>query len=305
MVRYLVRRLVLSVVVLFGLSLLVFAMIALSGDPVRLLLPPDATAAQVEQFRARLGLDDPLPVQYLRFLGQAVRLDFGQSIQLRQDALGLVLDRLPATLSLAGLAVTFAVLIGVPLGVLTALRRNTLIDTLITSLAVVGQSTPIFWVGVMSILLFAVELRWLPSSGVGSWRHYVLPTFTLTLFLLGGLVRVTRTSMLEVLSKAYVRTATAKGQARRLVVWRHAFRNAAIPIVTQIALQFRFVIGGSVITETIFAWPGLGRLLVRSVYARDYPVVEAGVFVVALLLIVINTLVDISYSLLNPKVDLA
>jgi peptide/nickel transport system permease protein len=303
--RYLLRRVVLSVVVLLGLSLLVFGMIALSGDPVRLLLPPDATAQQVAEFRQRLGLDEPLPVQYWRFLQQAVRGDFGQSIQLRQDALALVVERLPATLSLAGLAVLFAVLIGVPLGVLTALRRNTLLDTLVTSLAVVGQSTPIFWVGVMSILVFAVELRWLPSSGVGSWRHYVLPTFTLTLFLLGGLVRVTRTSMLEVLSKAYVRTATAKGQVRRVVVWRHAFRNAAIPIVTQIALQFRFVIGGSVITETIFAWPGLGRLLVRSVYARDYPVVEAGVFVVALLLILINTLVDISYSLLNPKVDLA
>ncbi|MDZ7799303.1 MAG: ABC transporter permease [Trueperaceae bacterium] len=305
MLRYLLRRLVLSVVVLFALTVLVFAMVNLSGDPVRLLLPPDASAERVENFRANLGLDDPLPVRYGRFLAHAVRLDFGDSIQLRDAALGLVLDRLPATLSLAGLAVGFAVLLGLPLGVLTAVRRDTPWDTLITSLAVFGQSTPIFWVGVMSILLFSVRLGWLPASGIGTPAHYVLPTLTLTLFLLGGLVRVTRTSMLEVLDKQYVRTATAKGQRRPVVVWRHAFRNATIPVVTQIGLQMRFVIGGSVITETIFAWPGLGRLLVQAVYARDYPVVEAGVFVVALLLIVINTLVDLSYARLNPRVELA
>jgi ABC-type dipeptide/oligopeptide/nickel transport system permease component len=305
MLGYLVRRVVLSAVVLVGLSLLVFAMVNLSGDPVRLLLPPDASAAEVARFRTAMGFDDPLPVRYLRFLAHAVRLDFGASIQLRDPALGLVVERLPATLQLAGLAVAAAIVLGVPLGVLTAVRRDTPWDTLVTSLALVGQSTPVFWVGVMSILLFAVRLRWLPSSGVGTWEHLVLPAGTLTLFLLGGLVRVTRTSMLEVLDRPYVRTATAKGQRRHLVVWKHAFRNALIPVVTQVGLQMRFVIGGSVITETIFAWPGLGRLLVDAVYARDYPVVEAGVFVVALLLIVVNTLVDLSYAWLNPKVSLA
>ncbi|MEX2501585.1 MAG: ABC transporter permease [Trueperaceae bacterium] len=305
MLAYLLRRLVLSVVVLLGLTVLVFAMVNLSGDPVRLLLPPDASAAEVARFRTAMGFDDPLPVRYARFLSHAVRLDFGASIQLRDPALGLVLERMPATLTLAGLAVAAAVLIGVPLGVLTALRRNTAWDTTITSLALVGQSTPVFWVGVMSILLFAVQLRWLPSSGSGSWQHLILPVGTLTLFLLGGLVRVTRTSMLEVLDRAYVRTATAKGQLRRLVVWKHAFRNAMIPVVTQIGLQMRFVIGGSVITEQVFAWPGLGRLLVNAVYARDYPVVEAGVFLIALALIVVNTLVDLSYLWLNPKVSLA
>jgi len=305
MLRYLVRRVVLSVAVLLGLSMLVFAMVNLSGDPVRLLLPPDASAADVARFRTAMGLDDPLPVRYVRFLAKAVRLDFGDSIQLREPALELVLQRLPATLTLAGLAVAAAIVIGVPLGVLTAVRRDTAWDTVITALALVGQSTPVFWVGVMSILLFAVQLRWLPSSGTGGPEHLVLPVGTLTLFLLGGLVRVTRTSMLEVLDLAYVRTATAKGQLRRIVVWRHAFRNALVPVVTQIGLQMRFVIGGSVITETIFAWPGLGRLLVNAVYARDYPVVEAGVFVVAAILIVVNTLVDLSYARLNPKVSLA
>jgi ABC-type dipeptide/oligopeptide/nickel transport system permease component len=305
MLRYLVRRAVLSVAVLFGLSLLVFAMVNLSGDPVRLLLPPDAGPEQVARFRVSLGLDQPLPVRYLRFLAQAIRLDFGDSIQLGDPALALVLDRLPRTLTLAGLAVLVAVGIGVPLGVAAAVRRNTVWDTLITSFALIGQSTPVFWVGVMSILLFAVRLRWLPSSGVGGPEHLILPVGTLALFLLGGLVRVTRTSMLEVLDRPYVRTAVAKGQRARIVVWRHAFRNALVPVVTQVGLQMRFVIGGSVITETIFAWPGLGRLLVNAVYARDYPLVEAGVFVVALLLIVVNTLVDLSYARLNPKVSLA
>ena len=304
MLEYLARRLLLSAFVLLGLTLIVFVLVNLSGDPVRLLLPPDATQSDVEAYRERLGFDDPLPVRYVRFLAQVARLDFGTSIQLREDALALVLSRLPATLSLAFLAIAVATFVGIPLGVLAAVRRNTLWDSLISGLAVTGQSTPVFWLGIMGILLFAVTWQVLPASGTGSWRHYVLPTGTLSLFLLGGIVRVTRTSLLDVLNKPYVRTATAKGQRRGRVVWKHAFRNAAIPVVTQVGLQMRFVIGGSVITETIFAWPGLGRLLVRSVYARDYPVVEAGVFVIAVLLIVVNTLVDLSYSLLNPRVEL-
>ncbi len=304
MLTYLGRRLVMSLVVLFGLSLLVFTMVNLSGDPVRLLLPPDATNAQVDELRRTLGLDAPLVERYWRFLGQFVRFDFGDSLQFRQDALGLVLERLPATLSLAGLAILLAVVVGVPLGVLAAVRRDGASDAVITGVAVTGQSLPVFWVAVMGILLFAVQLKWLPAAGAATWRHYVLPTGTLALFLLGGIVRMTRISMLEVLGAAYVRTASAKGLRRGRVVWRHALRNAAIPVVTVIGLQLRFVLGGSVITETVFAWPGLGRLLVRSVYARDYPVVEAGVLVVAVFLILVNTLVDITFTLLNPRVRL-
>lgn len=304
MLSYLGRRLLLSVVTLFGLTLLVFVLINLSGDPIRLLLPPDATQQEVAAYRQAMGFDDPLPVRYGRFVAQVVRFDFGTSIQLREDAVALVAQRLPATLSLAGLAVLLAVGLGLPLGVLAATRRNTAVDSLVTAVAVTGQSTPVFWLAIMGILLFAVRLRWLPAAGTGSWRHYVLPAATLALFLLGGIVRVTRTSMLEVLGAAYVRSARAKGVAARAVVWRHALRNAAIPIVTVVGLQMRFVLGGSVITETVFAWPGLGRLLVQAVYARDYPVVEAGVFAVALLLIAVNTLMDVSYTLLNPKVRL-
>jgi len=302
MLTYLGRRLVLSFVTLVGLTLLVFVLINLSGDPIRLLLPPDAPQSEVIAYRHAMGLDAPLPVRYVRFLGSVARFDFGRSIQLGQPALGLVLQRLPATLSLAGLAVALAVLIGLPLGVTAATRRDSMWDSLVTAIAVTGQSTPVFWLAIMGILLFAVRLRWLPAAGIGGWQHYVLPSLTLALFLLGGIVRVTRTSMLEVLGRAYVRSARAKGVAHSVVIWRHALRNAAIPIVTVIGLQLRFVLGGSVITETVFAWPGLGRLLVQAVYARDYPVVEAGVFVVAILLIVANTLVDVSYTLVNPRV---
>lgn len=304
MLNFLLRRIGLSIVVLFGLSVIVFVVLNLSGDPVRLLLPPDAPATEVEAFRERMGFNDPLPVRYWAFLTQVVRLDFGASIQYRVPALELILERLPHTLSLAGLAILIAVVLGVPAGALAALHRGRVADTLVSGIAIVGQSTPVFWLAIMAILLFSVQLGWLPASGSGSWRHYILPSTTLAVFLLGGIVRVTRTSFLEVLSRPYIRTARSKGVSERMVVWRHALRNAAIPIVTQISLQARFVIGGSVITESIFSWPGLGRLLVRGVYARDYPVVEAGVFVIALLLILINTLVDISYTWLNPRVRL-
>lgn len=304
MIRYLLRRLGVSIVILVGLSLLVFAMINLSGDPVRLLLPPDASPETVARFRQEFGLNDPLPVRYLRFMSQAVRADFGNSIQTGLPALRLVLERLPATLSLALLAIVVSILVGLPLGVAAALRRNTFVDGLISSVAIVGQSTPVFWLAIMGVMLFAVRLRWLPAAGSSSWQHYVLPVATLSLFLLGGIVRMTRTSMLEVLDRQYMRTAKAKGVLNRALVWRHAFRNAAIPIVTQIGLQMQFVIGGSVITENIFAWPGLGRLLVRSVYARDYPVVEAGVFTIAVLLIAVNIIVEVSYTVLNPRVML-
>ncbi|MCW5820749.1 MAG: ABC transporter permease [Trueperaceae bacterium] len=305
MLKYLLWRLGLSVVVLFGLSVIVFAVMNLSGDPVLLLLPPDTPAADMQEFRERMGFNDPLPVRYWAFLTQLARMDFGDSIQYRVPALGLVLERMPYTLSLAGLAIFIAVLLGVPAGALAAVKRGKFTDVLVSGVAILGQSTPVFWLAIMAILLFAVRLGWLPASGSGTWRHHILPSATLAVFLLGGIVRVSRTSFLEVLSRQYIRTARSKGLSEGVVVMRHALRNAAIPVVTQIALQARYVIGGSVITESIFSWPGLGRLLVRGVYARDYPIVEAGVFVIAILLIIINTLVDISYTWLNPRVRLS
>jgi ABC-type dipeptide/oligopeptide/nickel transport system permease component len=304
MLEYLTKRILQSLVVLLLLTFIVFTIINLSGDPVRLLLPPDATAEDVQALRTAWGLDDPLLIRYGRFIGRVVQLDFGRSLQLRQPALGLVMERLPTTLGLAGLAVFVSTLISVPAGVLAATQRGRVLDGLVSSLALIGQSTPVFWLGIMSILLFAVRLGWLPASGQSSPRHWILPVSTLSLFLAGGIVRVTRTSVLEILPEPFVRTAKAKGSTPATVIWKHVVRNAAIPIVTQIGLQLRFVIGGSVITESVFALPGLGRLLVRSVFARDYPIVVAGVFVTAALLIAINILIDVSYTRLNPKVSL-
>lgn len=304
MLTYLSHRLLQSAVVLLLLSFIVFTIINLSGDPVRLLLPPDATQADVQALRTAWGLDDPLLVRYGRFLIQLGRLDFGRSLQLRQPALALVLERLPTTLTLAGLSIVGATLIGLPAGVFAATRRGSWGDKVVSSLALLGQSTPVFWLGIMGILLFAVRLGWLPASGRDTWRHWVLPVSTLSVFLAGGIVRVTRTSVLEVIAQPYVRTAKAKGVLPRVVTWKHMLRNASIPIVTQIGLQMRFVMGGSVITESVFALPGLGRLLVRSVFARDYPIVVAGVFVTAALLIAVNILIDVSYAKLNPRVTL-
>jgi peptide/nickel transport system permease protein len=301
---YLSRRIGQSIVVLLLLTFIVFTIINISGDPVRLLLPPDATQEDVQVLRTAWGLDDPLLVRYGRFLRQLVRLDFGRSLQLRQPALELVLERLPTTLTLAGLAILGATLIGLPAGVFAATKHGGWEDKLVSSLALLGQSMPVFWLGIMGILLFAVRLGWLPASGQATWRHWVLPVSTLSIFLTGGIVRVTRTSVLEVISQPFVRTARAKGVLPRVVTWKHILRNAAIPIVTQIGLQMRFVMGGSVITESVFALPGLGRLLVRSVFARDYPIVVAGVFVTAALLIAVNILIDLSYAKLNPRVSL-
>lgn len=304
MLEYLAKRILQSLVVLVLLTFIVFTIINLSGDPVRLLLPPDATAEDVQALRTAWGLDDPLLIRYGRFVRQIVQLDFGRSLQWRQPALELVMERLPTTLRLAGLAVLVATLISVPAGVLAATQRGRVVDGLVSSLALIGQSTPVFWLGIMSILLFAVRLGWLPASGQSSWQHWILPVGTLSLFLAGGIVRVTRTSVLEILPEPFVRTAKAKGSTPATVIWKHVVRNAAIPIVTQIGLQLRFVIGGSVITESVFALPGLGRLLVRSVFARDYPIVVASVFVTAALLIAINILIDVSYTRLNPRVSL-
>jgi peptide/nickel transport system permease protein len=304
LMAYLSRRIGQSIVVLLLLTFIVFTIINLSGDPVRLLLPPDATQEDVQTLRTAWGLDDPLLVRYGRFLMQLVRLDFGRSLQLRQPALELVLERLPTTLTLAGLSILGATLIGLPAGIFAASKRGGVGDKVVSSLALLGQSTPVFWLGIMGILLFAVRLGWLPASGQDTWRHWVLPVSTLSIFLAGGIVRVTRTSVLEVISQPFVRTARAKGVLPRVVTWKHILRNASIPIVTQIGLQMRFVMGGSVITESVFALPGLGRLLVRSVFARDYPIVVAGVFVTAALLIAVNILIDLSYAKLNPRVSL-
>ena len=301
---YLLRRLAQSVLVLLGVSFVVFFILYLTGDPALVLLPPDATAEDIREFRARMGFNDPFIVQYGRFLGGALRGDFGQSVRHGEPAFGLVLERLPATFELSGAALLVALVLAIPAGVVSAVRRNTATDYVATVVALLGQSMPTFWLGIMLILIFSVQLNVLPSSGRGGLEHLLLPAVTLGLFTTARITRLTRSGMLEVLNQDYIRTARAKGVSGPPVVWKHAFKNAAIPIVTIVGIELGTLLGGSVITETIFAWPGVGRLSVQAIYNRDYPVVQAAVFLLASTFVLVNLVVDLLYTYLDPRIRL-
>jgi peptide/nickel transport system permease protein len=305
MLAYVVRRLLLVVVVVWGAATLAFVLLQLSGDPLNLLLPLDATAEVRARYRASLGLDRPVYVQYGVYLLNAVQGDFGTSLRSAAPALGLVLERMPASLLLAGAGLLFAVVIGVPAGVVAALHRGKPLELGVMSFALLGQSIPVFWLGLMLILVFGLQLRWLPISGYGSWQHLVLPTIALGTFTAAAIVRLTRNGVLQELRSDYVRTARSKGAGGRRVVYAHALRNAAIPVVTVIGLQLGTLLSGAVITETIFAWPGVGRFVLIAVSQRDFPVVQASVIVFAALLACVNLIVDISYLFLDPRVRYA
>jgi peptide/nickel transport system permease protein len=304
MTVYLLRRLAQAVLVLLGVSFVVFFILYLTGDPVLLLLPPDATAEDIRKFREAMGFNDPFIVQYGRFLGGALRGDFGQSVRHGEPAFPLVLERLPATFQLSGAALLLALLLAIPAGVVSAVRRNTAVDYVATVVALLGQSMPTFWLGIMLILIFSVQFNLLPSSGRGGIEHLVLPAVTLGLFTTARITRLTRSGMLEVLNQDYIRTARAKGVSGQPVVWKHAFKNAAIPIVTIVGIELGTLLGGSVITETIFAWPGVGRLSVQAIYNRDYPVVQAAVFLLASTFVLVNLVVDLLYTYLDPRIRL-
>ena len=301
---YLFRRFVQSLLVLFGISFVVFAILHLTGDPTLVLLPPDASPEDVRRFREQMGFNDPFHVQYLRFLTGALRGDFGQSIRHGEPAFGLVLERLPATFELAGAGLGIALVLAIPAGIISAVRRNTPVDYVATVVALLGQSMPTFWLGIMLILVFSVQLNLLPSSGRGSLQHLILPAITLGLFTTARITRLTRSGMLEVLNQDYIRTARAKGVGDPPVVWKHALKNAAIPIVTIVGIELGTLLGGSVITETIFAWPGVGRLSVQAISNRDYPVVQAAVFLLATTFVLVNLVVDVLYTYLDPRIRL-
>jgi len=299
---YLIRRFLQSILVLFGVSVVVFGILHLTGDPALLLLPPDASADDIAKLREALGFNDPVPVQYLRFLRGAVRGNFGDSLRHGEPAMGLVLERLPATFELAGAGLTIALCLAIPAGILSAVRRNTVLDYVSTVVALLGQAMPTFWLGIMLILVFSVQLGWLPSSGRGSFLHLILPAATLGLFTTARITRLTRSGMLEVLGQDYIRTARAKGVGEPPVVWKHALRNASIPIITIVGIELGTLLGGSVITETIFAWPGVGRLSVQAISNRDYPVVQAAVFLLASTFVLVNFAVDMLYTFLDPRI---
>jgi peptide/nickel transport system permease protein len=290
-----------ALVALWLVSTVVFVVMRLSGDPTPLLLPPDAPRSEIFRLRTELGLDRSLPVQYAVFLGNLIRGDFGQSIRFKGSALAVVTERLPATLELGLTSFGLAILVAIPIGLLSAVYRNTLLDHAAMTLALVGQSAPTFFLGILFILVISVNLGLVPTSGRGDWRHLVLPAVTLGLFAMASIARLTRSAMLEVLRADYIRTARAKGLAETLVIVKHALKNAAIPIVTITGLHFGSLLAGAVVTETVFAWPGIGRLAIQSIYNRDYPVVQCVVFLSAVLFIVVNFCVDLLYGLLDPR----
>lgn len=302
MLRYTLRKLLHTLLVALGVVTFVFAALRLSGDPAATMLPGDASVEELQALRHALGLDQPIHVQYVQFLLGAVRGDFGMSFRHQQPALPLVLERLPATFELAVAALVLALVIAIPLGVLAAIRQGGPLDVLAMGFAVVGQAMPSFWMGIMLILVVSVQLGLLPTSGRGGPEHLILPAVTLATHFAALLARLTRTSMLEVLNQDYLRTARAKGLRESTVILGHALKNAAVPVITLIGIQFGTLLGGAVVTETVFAWPGVGRLAVQSIFVRDYPVVQAGVFVLAMSFVLINLLVDLLYGQLDPRI---
>lgn len=304
MFAYLLRRLGQSALVLLGVSIIVFGLLHLTGDPTRLLLPLEAREEDVRQLRALLGLDDPLWVQYVRFLARAVRGDFGVSFKHQVPALTLIFQTLPATLELTAAGLALALVVAVPAGIVAALRRNSLIDAVCSVGVLLGQAMPVYWLGLLLILVFAVKLGWLPAAGRDGLASLVLPAFALGAFSMARIARMARSGMLEVLAQDYVRTARAVGVRNFLVTYKYALKNAAIPLVTIVGLEFGVLLGGAVITETIFAWPGVGRLAVDAIFSRDYPLVQAIVAMLATLFVVINLVMDMLYTYLDPRIVL-
>ncbi len=301
--RYILKRLWHTIYVVIGISIIAFFFIHLSGDPVMLMLPADASTHEIEELRQKLGFNDPLYVQYWRFATNAVRGDFGESLYYHVPAMKLITERLPASLELAVAAMLVAFLVAVPLGILSAVKRGSLIDLGSMLGALFGLSMPHFWLGIMLILFFSVKLGWLPTSGRGGLSHLIMPALALGMSLMAMFARLTRSVMLEVLNQDYVRTARAKGLKERIVIGKHALKNALIPLVTVAGMQFGFLIGGTVIIETVFAWPGVGRLVVQAIFNRDYPLVQATVLVLAVLFVLVNLLVDLLYVYLDPQIS--
>lgn len=303
MAPYIARRLMFSVFVLWGAVSIVFVVLRLvPADPALLLLGADSTEEQLAALRAEMGLDQPLLAQYGTFIVDAVRFDFGPSYRLQQDSMTLVLERLPATLELAGAALVLALLVGIPLGMIAALNVNRLPDRIVSTLSLMGQSLPPFWVGIVLILVFARNLQIMPSGGTGSPLHIILPAVTLALPFLAILTRMTRNGLLEVLNEGYIQTARSKGLSERVVIAPHAIRNALIPLVTIVGVQFGILLAGSVVVETVFSWPGIGRMLIDAIGMRDYNLVQAAVMVIAFGFVAINFVVDILYVYLDPRV---
>ena len=301
--RYIRRRLLLAVLTFWAVSTIVWGLLYLTGDPVAVLLAgTPAGQTDVEQLRRALGFDRPLPIQYLHFLSAAVQGDLGNSLRSGEPALLLVSRRVGFTVQLALLAMTLALVVSIPVGIVSAMFRGSLTDRTLMLLSMVGQSMPIFWVGLLMIAVFAVELRWFPAGGAGGIKYLFLPAATLALYPMARIARLVRSSLLDVLNRDYILAARARGLREALVVGKHALKNAALPVITIVALQFGYMLGGAVITETIFGWPGIGLFTVTAIHERDFPVVQAAVVLASGMFIALNFLVDLLYGWLDPRI---
>lgn len=302
MLKFLVKRMLEIIPVLIIISFIVFTLVFVAGDPVALMLPEDASQEDINNLREALGLNDPFIMQYGNYMLGVLQGDFGDSFRYNTAALPLVLERLPATLELAAASMIIAILIAIPFGIWSATKRNTVLDLFVTGTSVVAKAMPNFWLGIMLILIFSVTLGMLPVSGYGTWQHLILPAITLGTGIGAEMTRLVRSSMVDILNQDYVRTAKSKGINRFFVVYKHAFRNSLIPVITITALQVSTLVGGALITETVFSWPGMGQLLIQAVNTRDMAIVQASVFVIAILVIAMNLLADILYRVLDPRI---
>ncbi len=302
MLALVLRRLWQGAISILGASVIIFVISRLSGDPVVMLVPPDAPPSLIAEIRTQYGLDQPLVWQYLLFIGHALTGDFGNSYRWQMPALKLILDRLPATIQLAACGLLFSVALAVPIGVLSAVHRGGWIDRIGRIFAMLGQAMPAFWVGLLLILVFAVQLNWLPAFGHGTPAHVVLPAIALGWYPVAAQTRIVRSAMLDVLDSDHIRLSRALGTPERLIVWKYALRNAAVPLLTMLGVYFAAMLGGAFVVETIFAWPGVGRTVVEAVFSRDFPVVQAGVLFTSILFVLSNLLVDLSYGLVDPRI---
>jgi len=302
MQRYIVSRFFQAIFALIILSMVIFVLGRLSGDPVNLMLPPDATQEAEDLLRASLRLDQPWPIQYWEFISGAVTLDFGQSIKARRPVTEVILPKIMNSLKLGAAGMVITLLTGIPLGVIAAVKRDTFVDTGANLIAVLGQSLPQFWVGIMLIQIFTVQFGLLPASGTGGFTHYLMPAFTLGWFVTAGVMRLLRSSMLEVLDSEFIKLARIKGLAEYKIIWKHSLKNALIPVLTFSGTYLAAFVTGAILVETVFAWPGLGRLVYDSIIWRDFPVLQSLILMIAAVVIAVNLLVDLLYAYIDPRI---
>ena len=299
MAKYISKRLLQAIFVLLGVSLVAFIILHLSGDPLSLLISSGATPEQEAAIRTKMGLDDPLYIQYFRFLAQILHGDFGESLYYKQSTLSLIMNRLPATIQLTFAGILVAIVIGIPLGIIAATKKGSVVDSVVRIIAICGQAIPSFWLGLMMILIFSVKLKWLPTSGRGTFAQMIMPAITVGLFSMASVCRLTRSTMIETLKTDYIRTAKAKGLHKARIIVVHALRNSLLPVVTTIGMEIGHLLGGTLLTETIFSWPGIGSLAVQAITNRDYPLVQTAVLITAFMFVI----VDLLYAVIDPRID--